>query len=136
MSFFARTQPIILIKQATRTTTPYAARTFTASATHQKGVVDTAKDALKAVDRRVSDKLVDGIEVTGKPASSLLTSPCRYAFLVFVFVFVLVRLLTWILERGLNETEETSRVFTRAANGPSFAPASYHITTHFPPQLY
>ena len=36
------------------------------SAMRQKGPVDAAKDALKTVDRKVSDKLVGGIKVGGK----------------------------------------------------------------------
>lgn len=36
------------------------------SALRQKGPVDAAKDALKTVDRKVSDKLVGGIKVGGK----------------------------------------------------------------------
>jgi tRNA(Ile2) C34 agmatinyltransferase TiaS len=62
MSFLARSaQPI---RQIVRT--PIATRAFTVSALRQKGPVDAAKDALKTVDRKVSDKLVGGIKVGGK----------------------------------------------------------------------
>ncbi|KAK3377046.1 hypothetical protein B0T24DRAFT_620367 [Lasiosphaeria ovina] len=36
---------------------------FSSSVTMQKSVMDTAKDTLKTVDRAVSDKLVDGIDI-------------------------------------------------------------------------
>ena len=62
MSFLARSaQPISQIVR-----TPIATRAFTVSAMRQKGPVDAAKDALKTVDRKVSDKLVGGIKVGGK----------------------------------------------------------------------
>ncbi|KFY20919.1 hypothetical protein V491_03311 [Pseudogymnoascus sp. VKM F-3775] len=58
MSFLARSaQPL---RQITRT--PFAARAFTVSAARERGPVDAAKDALKTVDRKVSDKLVGGIK--------------------------------------------------------------------------
>lgn len=63
MSFLARSQPI---RQIIRT--PIAARAFSVSATRPKGPVDAAKDALKTVDRKVSDKLVGGIKAGGKHA--------------------------------------------------------------------
>lgn len=66
MSFISRSQPIRLIQQAARSATPYGARQFAVSSTQNKGVVDTTKDVLKTVDRKVSDKLVDGFEVAGK----------------------------------------------------------------------
>lgn len=63
MSFLARSaQPL---RQVIRT--PIATRAFTVSALRQKGPVEAAKDALKTVDRKVSDKLVGGIKVGGKP---------------------------------------------------------------------
>jgi guanyl-specific ribonuclease Sa len=68
MSFLTRTTRIA----ATRA--PVASRAFTASAVQNKTVVDTAKDTLKAVDRKVSDKLVDGIEIGGMFTVSPL--PC------------------------------------------------------------
>ena len=43
------------------TSAPRAA--FSSSVTFQKTVVDSAKDTLKSVDRTVSDKLVDGINI-------------------------------------------------------------------------
>ncbi|OBT93328.1 hypothetical protein VE01_08415 [Pseudogymnoascus verrucosus] len=59
MSFLARSaQPL---RQVIRT--PIATRAFTVSALRQKGPVEAAKDALKTVDRKVSDKLVGGIKV-------------------------------------------------------------------------
>ncbi|KFY48314.1 hypothetical protein V496_10284 [Pseudogymnoascus sp. VKM F-4515 (FW-2607)] len=59
MSFLARSaQPL---RQIVRT--PIATRAFTVSALRQKGPVDAAKDALRTVDRKVSDKLVGGIKV-------------------------------------------------------------------------
>lgn len=46
---------------ATTTLLPRAA--FTTTTPHQKSTVDSAKDTLKSVDRKVSDKLVDGINI-------------------------------------------------------------------------
>ncbi|KFY19818.1 hypothetical protein V493_07822 [Pseudogymnoascus sp. VKM F-4281 (FW-2241)] len=58
MSFLARSsQPLF---RAART--PVAVRAFSVSAVRGKGPVDAAKDALKTVDRKVSDKLVGGIK--------------------------------------------------------------------------
>lgn len=37
----------------------------------EKGPVEAAKDGLKTVDRAVSDKLVDGIDIAGTLALSL-----------------------------------------------------------------
>ncbi|KFZ03645.1 hypothetical protein V502_10772 [Pseudogymnoascus sp. VKM F-4520 (FW-2644)] len=58
MSFLARSsQPL---RQIVRT--PFATRAFSVSATRTKGPVEAAKDALKTVNRKVSDKLVGGIK--------------------------------------------------------------------------
>lgn len=71
MSFLARSaQPL---RQAIRT--PIATRAFTVSATRSKGPVDVAKDALKTVDRKVSDKLVGGIKAGGKPTIPSASHP-------------------------------------------------------------
>lgn len=43
----------------------HAPRAFTTSIARQKTPVDSVKDGLKTVDRAVSDKLVDGINVAG-----------------------------------------------------------------------
>ena len=75
MSFLARSaQPL---RQIVRT--PIATRAFTVSATRPKGPVDAAKDALKTVDRKVSDKLVGGIKAGGKlppPPPPPFSHPC------------------------------------------------------------
>jgi hypothetical protein len=55
-SLLTRTHPLRLL----------GPRTFSSSAPRAKGPVDVAKDVLKTVDRKVSDKLVDGIEMGGK----------------------------------------------------------------------
>lgn len=47
-------------------------RHFTTSIAARKTVTETAKDTLKAVDRKVSDKLVDGISAGGKYSLTLL----------------------------------------------------------------
>lgn len=63
MSFLARSsQPL---RQVVRT--PIASRAFSVSATRTRGPVEAAKEALKTVDRKVSDKLVGGIKAGGKP---------------------------------------------------------------------
>ncbi|RQM06207.1 hypothetical protein DH86_00003337 [Scytalidium sp. 3C] len=43
-----------------------APRYFSTTPATQKGPVETAKDAVKTVDRAVSDKIVDGIELGEK----------------------------------------------------------------------
>lgn len=40
-------------------------RTFSTSIVMRKTATETVKDGLKTVDRKVSDKLVDGIDVAG-----------------------------------------------------------------------
>jgi hypothetical protein len=57
MSFLTRTS----IRVASRAT--FAPRAFSTSFTAQKTATEAAKDTLKTVDRKVSDKIVDGIEV-------------------------------------------------------------------------
>lgn len=59
MSFLARTS----FRAVSRAT--FAPRAFSTSLIAQKGPVDAVKDGLKTVDRAVSDKLVDGIEIGG-----------------------------------------------------------------------
>ena len=51
-------------------TAPRAA--FSSSIILQKTATETAKDALKTVDRAVSDKIVDGIDATCKPLLLLI----------------------------------------------------------------
>ncbi|KAI1207564.1 uncharacterized protein F4807DRAFT_433770 [Annulohypoxylon truncatum] len=48
-----------------------APRHFTTSTVAQKTVTEAAKDTLKSVDRKVSDKLVDGISAGEKIASKV-----------------------------------------------------------------
>lgn len=48
-----------------------APRTFTTSFAAQKSATETVKDGLKTVDRKVSDKLVDGINAGGMFSSLL-----------------------------------------------------------------
>ena len=43
----------------------FAPRAFSTSFAVRKSPVEAAKDTLKSVDRAVSDKLVDGIEIGG-----------------------------------------------------------------------
>ncbi|KAL2881488.1 hypothetical protein SGCOL_003054 [Colletotrichum sp. CLE4] len=45
-----------------------APRTFTTSFAAQKSATETVKDGLKTVDRKVSDKLVDGINASANVA--------------------------------------------------------------------
>lgn len=51
------------LSRTTLTTVPRAS--FTTTVQLRKSPVDTTKDALKSVDRAVSDKLVDGINIGG-----------------------------------------------------------------------
>ncbi|KAI1108400.1 hypothetical protein F5Y14DRAFT_445499 [Nemania sp. NC0429] len=48
-----------------------APRQFTTSMAARKTIVETAKDTIKTVDRKVSDKLVDGINVSAKAAETV-----------------------------------------------------------------
>jgi hypothetical protein len=59
-SLISRTQTLRFVAQTGGT------RGFAVSALRAKGPVDVAKDVLKTVDRKVSDKLVDGIEIGGE----------------------------------------------------------------------
>lgn len=62
----ARRVMTLQVPRAMAVSAPRAA--FSSSVTFQKSVVDTAKDTakdtLKGIDRAVSDKLVDGINMT------------------------------------------------------------------------
>lgn len=49
-----------------RVTVAAAPRYFSTTIAAQKTVTEAAKDTLKEVDRKVSDKLVDGINAGGK----------------------------------------------------------------------
>jgi len=62
MTSLTRTQPLrrLALAPAGR------ARGLAASAARARGPVDVAKEVLRTVDRKVSDKLVDGIEIGGE----------------------------------------------------------------------
>lgn len=51
---------------AARASVVQAPRQFSTSLAAQKSATETVKDSLKTVDRKVSDKLVDGINVGGE----------------------------------------------------------------------
>jgi len=53
-----------------------APRAFTTSTAMQKSAVESAKDGLKGVDRAVSDKLVDGINIGRKSPARPRTVIC------------------------------------------------------------
>lgn len=65
MSFLTEmtTRRMATLSRARFATVPRA--TFTTSVYLRKNVVDAGKDTLKTVDRAVSDKLVDGIDIGG-----------------------------------------------------------------------
>jgi hypothetical protein len=67
MSFFA-----LRTSLAPRAVT-FAVRPISTSSVLHKSATETVKDGLKTVDRAVSDKIVDGIEV-GRKFSSFLYS--------------------------------------------------------------
>ncbi|KAI0446862.1 hypothetical protein F4803DRAFT_501482 [Xylaria telfairii] len=48
-----------------------APRQFTTSIAARKTITETAKDTIKTVDRKVSDKLVDGINIGSKAAETV-----------------------------------------------------------------
>ncbi|KAH6653308.1 hypothetical protein BKA67DRAFT_692522 [Truncatella angustata] len=51
-----------------------APRQFSVSARYQKTATETVKDAAKTVDRKVSDKLVDGINAASKATENITGS--------------------------------------------------------------
>jgi hypothetical protein len=59
MSFLTRNT----ITSASRASIAFAPRAFSTSLAARKVVPDAVKDTAKTVDRAVSDKLVDGIEI-------------------------------------------------------------------------
>jgi len=60
MSFLLRTLP----RQSARLSIlPIAPRAFSTTIIQRKSATETVKDTVKTVDRAVSDKLVDGIEI-------------------------------------------------------------------------
>jgi hypothetical protein len=73
MSFLTRT-PLILRAPLAN----YGTRAFSTSLAHRKVVPDAVKDAAKTVDRAVSDKLVDGIELGRMSSSAYPSFPCEH----------------------------------------------------------
>lgn len=69
MSFLTRTAPRCI----TRSSAALAPRAFSTSFAAYKTPTETVKSAAKTVDRAVSDKLVDGIEIGG----TLLRRPLK-----------------------------------------------------------
>jgi hypothetical protein len=59
MSFLTRTQPML----RTRGFAAIAPRAFSTSFVVRKSATEAVKDTVKTVDRAVSNKIVDGIEV-------------------------------------------------------------------------
>ncbi|RFU35433.1 hypothetical protein B7463_g908, partial [Scytalidium lignicola] len=66
MSFLTRTTTTLRSARVTPSITTVAPRLFSTTPAPQKGPIETAKDAVKTVDRAVSNKIVDGIEVGEK----------------------------------------------------------------------
>lgn len=62
MSFLTRATPILRQAAIVRS----SPRLFSTTIVYQKGPVEQGKDALKAVDRTVSDTIVAGIDKGGK----------------------------------------------------------------------
>ena len=62
---------VLLTSTTTQTATVAQRAAFSTSVSMQKTVTDSAKDALGAVDRAVSDKLVDGIDLGSNVASKI-----------------------------------------------------------------
>ena len=76
MSFLTRTAAT-----AFRTTRHTSRATFSTSVRAQKSAVDAAKDTLKAVDRKVSDAAVKGLEKGGKSSPIVfVTRPSSLGF--------------------------------------------------------
>lgn len=60
----ARRMATFQLPRTVATTAPRAA--FSISTRQQKTATESVKDGLKTVDRAVSDKIVDGIDIGGK----------------------------------------------------------------------
>ncbi|KAK4217461.1 hypothetical protein QBC37DRAFT_46116 [Rhypophila decipiens] len=76
MSFLAeatarRVMTLSVPRAATHSAPRAANAAFSTSVTFQKSAVDSAKDTLKGVDRAVSDKLVDGINISSSVAGKI-----------------------------------------------------------------
>jgi hypothetical protein len=74
-----------------RTALTRQARLFTTTARTQKGVVDAGKDALKKVDRTVSDVAVKGIETGGASCFANPPLPIHSLFPLFHDLFHVLR---------------------------------------------
>ncbi|TVY89415.1 hypothetical protein LAWI1_G005538 [Lachnellula willkommii] len=94
MSFLTRTTPVLRVG-ALRVGFA-STRAFSTTMAMRKSPVETAKDAAKTVDRKVSDKLVDGIEIGrmfARPACFLfrvLPLLCLYLYLDHVIAILVV----------------------------------------------
>jgi len=66
MSFLTRSTPLT---SRLTVSSRFAPRAFSTSFVNRKSATETVKDAAKTVDRAVSDKIVDGIEVGRKSCS-------------------------------------------------------------------
>lgn len=64
MSFLYRTQPVLRTAVANIKPSP---RLFSTAVCYQKSHTDTVKDAVKSVDRTISDAAVAGIDKGGMP---------------------------------------------------------------------
>jgi hypothetical protein len=73
MSFLARRAATLSIPRTALATVPRAS--FTTTVLLRKTATETVKDGVKAVDRAVSDKLVDGINIGGKWYNIATESP-------------------------------------------------------------
>lgn len=70
MSFLTRTPLLLRAPLAS-----HSARAFSTSLANRKSATDAVKDTVKGVDRAVSDKLVDGIELGRSSSLSYLPYP-------------------------------------------------------------
>lgn len=57
------TVPRAMAASTPHSVTAVSSRTFTTSVSMQRNAAETVKDGLKTVDRTISDKLVDGINI-------------------------------------------------------------------------
>lgn len=72
---------------ASRSAMTQAPRSFSVAARLQKTPVEATKDTIKQVDRKVSDKIVDGIETAGtcRPTISWRRTPGSRQLLTLLF---------------------------------------------------
>ena len=116
MSILARTPPVYTTARIYSALTVSAAQYLSSTARRDKGPVDTTKDALKKVDRTVSNAAVRGIETGGmcwKGARSLHYSILSIYSLLCCKFGELIRLV--LAEKARDKAKDTIHTENKAA---------------------